>query len=336
VPAAGAWDWAWALADGPHSSNMQAEVQSTAGAGVTEGAGAEAGPWDVACDDAGEYVDPSTKVGPAAAAKARQERKRQLELLGHYPIEGLHVDHPADGTPLAAEQQQLQGSGGARHSIALQQAGPLSSSPAVRRPRAGASPLAMVLAAKLAHAAADGSPAGAAAASPAAPGATEATLSSSPASLDPAMPFLPPHLRVKVPAAAAANSNRLPGRQQANAHMQAPGSGQAGLTPAAAASAGLAAAAAAGGASNGAFFTPTAASHTADPSLVRARAACSDPGGMGSPLKGPRLCLSCGQQPSNILLMPGRHIVLCDACTDVYNCPRCGRLCEQYIKVHQA
>jgi hypothetical protein len=323
--AAGEWDWVWA------NATYHPPEQAGDADGAAAGAGAGAGPWDsqwagqdaLADEPAGEYVDPSTKIGSEAGARARLERRRQLELLG--PL--------AD----AISEQTVAQQGTA------QQAADFAGSPAAR-PRqlppgleAAASPLAKVLAAKLGHAPAPGSPAAALAAVVAAAGSPAAaaglTLNHQP-SPESILPFLPPHLRVNVPAAAAAaggadsgiadaNPKRLPGQQQADEHLQARDAvGQA---------------AAAEASRHGGFFTPTAASHKADPSLMQVRAAGSDPGYAGSPLgRGPRLCLSCGQQPSNILLMPCRHIVLCDACIDTVSCPRCGRPCEDYIKVHQA
>jgi hypothetical protein len=47
-------------------------------------------------------------------------------------------------------------------------------------------------------------------------------------------------------------------------------------------------------------------------------------------------CLSCGQRRRNVLLLPCKHIVLCDACADVDSCPSCGKLCTQRIRVHQS
>jgi hypothetical protein len=49
-----------------------------------------------------------------------------------------------------------------------------------------------------------------------------------------------------------------------------------------------------------------------------------------------KLCLSCGQQRRNVLLLPCKHIVLCDACAGVDSCPSCGKPCTQRIRVHQS
>jgi hypothetical protein len=46
-----------------------------------------------------------------------------------------------------------------------------------------------------------------------------------------------------------------------------------------------------------------------------------------------KLCVSCGERRSNVLLMPCKHVVLCDACADVDSCPICGEPCKQRIKV---
>jgi hypothetical protein len=51
--------------------------------------------------------------------------------------------------------------------------------------------------------------------------------------------------------------------------------------------------------------------------------------------KGPKLCMLCGERRSNMLLMPCKHMVLCDACADVDSCPSCGQQCKQRVKVHQ-
>jgi hypothetical protein len=49
-----------------------------------------------------------------------------------------------------------------------------------------------------------------------------------------------------------------------------------------------------------------------------------------------KLCVSCGQRRRNVLLLPCKHVVLCDACADVDSCPSCGVPCTQRIRVHQS
>jgi hypothetical protein len=56
--------------------------------------------------------------------------------------------------------------------------------------------------------------------------------------------------------------------------------------------------------------------------------------GHGGAMRGPKLCTSCSQRRRSVLLLPCKHMLLCDACADVESCPSCGMPCKQRIKLH--
>jgi hypothetical protein len=188
-----------------------------------------------------------------------------------------------------------------------------------------------------------------------------------------ARPFLPPHLRMSMPAAAATaapaeaavqqtaqiapaaaqqmavppqpvQQPQKPLHQQSMQHQQQempglPGAmmaalaGRAQPTPAAAA----AAATSAGSLEcrRGATAGRVPLVSTPNGALPSVRPAGSSNPTAGG-VKGSKLCVSCGQQRRNVLLLPCKHMLLCDACADVDSCPSCGKSCTQRIKVHQS
>jgi hypothetical protein len=88
------------------------------------------------------------------------------------------------------------------------------------------------------------------------------------------------------------------------------------------------------GAAAAAQITIPSGSHTnANPRSAR-QAGSSKPS--GSAFKAHKLCVSCGERRSNVLLMPCKHMVLCDSCADVDSCPSCGQPCKQRVRVHQS